>query len=320
MEEKSTSCETIRLGVTVADHQRDPSDTRDYVRELDALGVDSLWAPGHIAIGRHVPEALTGLARLACLSEQAIVGTAVLLLPLYHPVLLAKQLAELDRISGGRLAVGIGVGGEYPLEFDACGVRLSERGPRADEAIDVLRTLWASEPAAHTGRFWTTPSMTVLPPPARKGGPPIIVAGRKKPAMRRAALRGDGWMPFLYSPGRYRRSVETIRTHAADAGRSLEGFDWECFIYVSMHDDPAEARRRALEFVGGGQAGDPTRFETVIDELAVIGDVETVHAGLQDYVDAGARHLILLPCERDRPLATITRIKEQVLPHLRAPT
>lgn len=99
------------------------------VEDLEALEVSSLWAAGHVAIGREVPEAMMGLARLATLSHRATVGTAILLLPLYHPVIVAKQLAELDVATGGRVTVGVGVGGEYPQEFGACQIPLSDRGP-----------------------------------------------------------------------------------------------------------------------------------------------------------------------------------------------
>jgi alkanesulfonate monooxygenase SsuD/methylene tetrahydromethanopterin reductase-like flavin-dependent oxidoreductase (luciferase family) len=83
---------------------------RSAVQVLESLGVDSLWAPGHIATGREVPETMTGLATLAAVSERATIGTSILLAPLYHPVIVAKQAAELDRLTGGRVALGLGVG------------------------------------------------------------------------------------------------------------------------------------------------------------------------------------------------------------------
>jgi probable F420-dependent oxidoreductase len=197
---------------------------RETVAALESLGVASLWAPGHITIGRDVPESLTGLAMLAALSERATVGTAVLLAPLYHPVIVAKQVAELDRFTGGRVALGVGVGGEYSAEFDACQVEPVDRGPRTDEAIDVLRSLWRGAEVSNPGRFWPFDGVTLAPPPVQRAGPPIIVAGRKGPAMRRAAQRGDGWMPFLYSADRYADSVRRIQLAAAQAERDLKGF------------------------------------------------------------------------------------------------
>jgi probable F420-dependent oxidoreductase len=290
------------------------------VRELEDLGAASLWAPGHVTIGRPVPEALTGLAALAALARRATVGTAVIVLPLYHPVVLAKQVAEIDRLAHGRVALGVGVGGEYPEEFHSCGVDISTRGARTDEAIEVLRSLWSAKPTTYQGAFFELDQISLEPPPSRPGGPPIIVAGRKAPAMRRAAAN-DGWMPFLYSPRQYRESVETIRSTAAAAGRNLDGFEWSCFVYVSIDDDPGEARARALRYVGAGQAGDGSRFEALIDRVAAVGDAPMVAARLQEYVDAGARHFVIAPCDRRGPLETATKVTSDVAPRLAgAPT
>jgi alkanesulfonate monooxygenase SsuD/methylene tetrahydromethanopterin reductase-like flavin-dependent oxidoreductase (luciferase family) len=292
---------------------------RSTVADLESLGADSLWAPGHIATGREVPEAMTGLAALAALSERATVGTAVLLAPLYHPVIVAKQAAELDVLTGGRVALGLGVGGEYPMEFRACQADTADRGPRTDEAIDVMRSLWSGRECDNPGKYWPFEAVRIAPVPAREGGPPIIVAGRKPPAMRRAALRGDGWMPFLYSPARYAESVRLIRGIAADRGRDLAAFQWMSFVYVCVDDDRGEARRRAAAFIGAGQQGDGSRFAAIIDRVAVAGTSEDVRAGLQAFVDAGAGHLIIMPCEREDFTGAAKRILEEIVPGLEVP-
>src|SRR2546423_15669375 len=92
---------------------------REPMSVLEALGADSLWAPGHISMGRPVAESIVGLTHLAAITQRAEIGTAVLILPLYHPVILAKQLVEIDRMTDGRAVLGVGVGGEYPQEFSA---------------------------------------------------------------------------------------------------------------------------------------------------------------------------------------------------------
>ena len=170
---------------------------------MEQLPIDSLWTGGHIASNNPSPEAMMNLARLSAVTERVKVGTSILLLPLYEPAIVAKQVADLDRATGGRLILGVGIGGEYPAEFRACHVPITERGRRTDEAIGLLRTLWTAQPITHDGRFYAMEDVRVHPAPAQPGGPPIVVAGRKEPAMRRAALLGDGWMPYLYSPRRY---------------------------------------------------------------------------------------------------------------------
>jgi probable F420-dependent oxidoreductase len=293
-------------------------DTR-LVTELEGLGCDSLWAPGHVTTGRPVPEAITAVAGLAALTRRATVGTSVLLLPLYHPVIVAKQFAELDRMTGGRVTLGVGVGGEYVSEFEACGVPVTERGRRTDESIEVMRALWSGQPVSRDGAFFPLREASVAPPPSRPGGPPIVIAGRKPPAMRRAAALGDGWMPFLYSPRNYQEAATTIKQHAASIGRDLSAFEWMCFVYVSVDDDPRRARQRALDYVSEGQVGDGGHFEALIDRVSVTGRPEQVAERLQEFVDAGARHFVVACCDRTGPLPTATRVLQEVVPLLSIP-
>src|SRR5450631_3890784 len=157
---------------------------------LEGLPIDSLWAGGHVASRNPTPEAMVQLAALAAVTERVRVGTSILLLPLYPPAIVAKQVADLDRRTGGRVTLGNGVGGEYPQEFRACGVPVGERGRRTDEAIDLIRRLWTGEPVTHPGPFYAMEDVAILPPPRQPGGPPIVVAGRQPAAMRRAAWRG----------------------------------------------------------------------------------------------------------------------------------
>src|SRR5262245_27804582 len=127
---------------------------REVVETLEALPIDSLWVGGHIASRNPSPEAMMQLARLGAYSRRVRIGTSILLLPLYPPAIIAKQVADLDRITGGRVVLGIGVGGEYPQEFRACGVPMEERGARTNEAIPLLRRFWTGEEISHHGRFF----------------------------------------------------------------------------------------------------------------------------------------------------------------------
>lgn len=285
--------------------------TRAEVQELEALGVDSLWVGGHVASRNPSPEAMVWLARLVEQSERAMVGTATLLLPLYPPGIVAKQIADLDRASAGRLALGIGVGGEYASDFAACEVPIAERGSRTDEAIGLLRRFWTAEPVTHHGRHHRYDGVCIHPAPAQPGGPPIIVTGRRSVAMRRAARLGDGWMPYLYSPERYARSVATIRAEAAHAGRDLTGFGWYAYVFVSLDDDAEIARRAASAFLGGTYKSD---FDAMLDRVACTGTVDQVAGRLSEFVTAGAEHLVLVPCAR--PQETARRLLGDVLPRL----
>jgi probable F420-dependent oxidoreductase len=227
----------LRIGVVA-------SGDAEGARELESRPIDSLWVGGHIASRNPSPEAMIGLARLATVTERVVVGSSILLLPLYPPALMAKQVADLDRATGGRLILGVGVGGEYPQEFRAVGVPLEERGARTNEIIPLLRRLWTATEITHHGRFYAMEEVKIHPAPAQPGGPPIVVAGRKEPAMRRAAVLGDGWFPYMYSPRRYAESVSTIRRIAEEAGRDLAGFIWCVWVFLNINPTDTSLERR----------------------------------------------------------------------------
>ena len=280
------------------------------VRALEDAGARSFWVGGHIASLNPSPEPLMWLARLAEQSRSATIGTATLLLPLYPPALVAKQIADLDRASGGRVALGIGVGGEYPSDFAAVEVPLTERGSRADEAIDLLRRFWTAEPVEHAGRHFHIDGVRIHPAPRQPGGPPIYVSGRREPAMRRAARVGDGWMPYLYSARRYAESVERIHTLASEFDRDLDGFEWLVYLMVAVDDDAEAARRGAAKFLGGTYRQD---FDAMVDHVAVAGSIDDVGERLAAYVEAGARHLILCPIHGDTRTAA-EQLLDEVVP------
>jgi probable F420-dependent oxidoreductase len=287
----------------------------DHVRSLEATVFDSLWVGGHVASRNPSPEAMVGLARLAALTERVTIGTAILLLPLYPPALVAKQIADLDRVSGGRVALGVGVGGEYPEEFRAMHVPIEERGRRTDEMIPLLRRLWTAEAVTHDGRYYAMADVRIHPAPAQRGGPPIIVAGRKEPAMRRAAAMGDGWFPYLYSPRRYAESVETITRVSASAGRDLTGFQWCVWVFVNIAQDGDAAREAAARTLGGTYDHD---FGAMIDGVAAAGTSAEVTAKLCEFRDAGARHFVFAPATAgEDPRPVLDRLVGDILPALR---
>ena len=288
--------------------------TAQQVAALEALPVDSLWVGGHIASRNPTPEAMVGLARVAALTERVRVGTSILLLPLYPPALVAKQIADLDRATGGRVILGVGVGGEYPQEFRAVQVPLGERGRRANEAIPLIRRLWTGEPVTHEGRYYPMEDVRIHPAPAQPGGPPIIVAGRQEPAMRRAATLGDGWFPYLYSPRRYAASVETVKHAAAEAGRDLSSFEWCVWVFLNVNPDGRVAREEAARSMGGTYDQD---FRQMVDSVAAAGTSEEVAAKVQAFYDAGARHFVFSPATGGAdPQPVIDRLVADVLPAL----
>src|SRR5579872_4937983 len=153
----------FRIGIQTIHRRTEPATAswRPTIDELVALvqlvdnsGYDSLWVGDHISFAVPILDPLLQLAQAAVVSRRLTLGTSVYLLPLRHPAPVAKQVATLDLLTEGRLVFGVGVGGEFPREYDVCGVPLSERGARLSEGIGLLRRFWSGEPVTHSGRFY----------------------------------------------------------------------------------------------------------------------------------------------------------------------
>ena len=301
-----------------------PEPERAWLAAAEQLPIDSIWQGGHILPPTATGETITRLALMTAWTERVRIGTAVLVLPLYHPVIVAKQIADLDSRSGGRISVGVGVGGEFEAEFNAVGVPREERGARADEGIEIMRKLWAGGPVSHHGRHFAFDNIelrTVVSPGEaasrmQPGGPPIIISGRKEPAMLRAARVGDGFMPYLVSANAYARAHAAIREEAAALGRDLTGFQWMLFLYCSIRSDADRARADVAQFLGSAYGDKP---QEMLDRIAPSGTPEQVATHLQAYVDAGVRHIIVVPAAPRDTLEVVTLAAREVLPRLRLP-
>ncbi|MEB4209756.1 LLM class flavin-dependent oxidoreductase [Mycobacterium sp. 94-17] len=280
---------TVRVGMVA------PQDGAQ-VALAEKLGADSLWVGGHVVFPAPTPETMVWLARLVEQTVSVTVGTAVLVLPLYQPAVIAKQIADLDRVCGGRLVLGVGVGGEHPPEFEACQVPLAGRGRRTDEAINVMRHLWSGQPVNHRGEFFSMADIRLNPPPHTPNGPPVVVAGRQPAAMRRAAIIGDGWMPYMYSPRKYAQSAAYIKELAGENDRELTDFTWAVYVPVCVDDDAGAARRSAAAALGGAYNQD---FTDLVARVGAAGTVEDVVSRLLEYVDAGVQHIVLMPSRFD---------------------
>ncbi len=196
-------------------------------------------------------------------------------------------------MSGGRLLLGVGVGGEGAKDFEAAGVPLAERGARADEAIDALRTLFVDRPATFSGRFHRFEGVSVEPAPVQVGGPPILVGGRSKAAQRRAGKLGDGWLPYLVSPRSFAAGVEAVRAIAVEAGRDPDAFLHGVVAFARVEDDGERAREGAREHLSRRYG---MRFEAHhVEHLCVAGTPEECRERVREYGAAGAAHLSFNP-------------------------
>lgn len=261
-------------------------------RRIEAAGFDSLWVGDHIAFHFPILESLTLLGFAAAATERVELGTSVYLLPLRHPTTTAKVTASLDVLSGGRLTLGIGVGGEYPTEFRASGVPVEERGSRSDEAIGILRRLWTEEDVEHRGRHFDLGPVSISPRPLQAGGPPILVGGRRPAALRRAGRLGDGYLSHMCSAARYRQNLDAIRRHAREAGRREIPFRSAAFVFTLLDDVYERALDRAAGIL---ERMYRVSFRDAARRYCLLGRPDDCLEQLQGFVDAGCRSFVLSP-------------------------
>ena len=297
------------------------AETARQARWMEELGYEYISAGEHYMRGdppgpTHAALPLLGVAAGA--TEKIRVLSSILLTPFYHPTVLAKLTTTLDIASGGRLTLGVGVGGEFPVEFEAAGLKVNQRGRRTDECLEVLRRLWTEEKVCYQGRHFQLENVTITPPPAQRPHPPIWVSGRRDAAMRRAAKYGDGWMPYFYDPERYRDSVAKITGFAAEAGRDVSDFQWAYFPYISIYPTVEEAAEVAAEALGGRYLHGGG-FRDIVHRYCLLGPVESCIARLNEYIEAGARHIVFsISCPREDRERHLETIAKEIIPHFKA--
>jgi probable F420-dependent oxidoreductase len=306
---------TVRVGITCGGDVW----PLELIRAVEELGFDSFWTGEHIVYHRPILDAVPILAMAAAVTTRIQIGPATLLLPLRHPTLVAKEFSTLDMLSNGRVILTVGVGGDYPREFQACGVPLGERGRRADEALEIIKRYWAGGRFDYDGRIFQLRDVDMLPLPAQRGGPPIWVSGRSDAAIRRAARLGDGFHPYMYTAERCRLAFQQVKASARELGRTLsDEYVFAIFQYVSLDDDEAEARARGVRELTYRYE---QPFDRLVDRYCLHGPPDRILEGLRAYVDAGVSYFILapvMPPDRRRP--ALDRYASDILPALRKMT
>ena len=263
----------------------------DLVGLVDRCGYDSMWVGDHVAFTIAIFDPLLQLAQAAVLSRRLVFGTDVFLLPLRHPTPVAKQVSTLDHLTEGRFIFGVGVGGEFPKEYEACGVPLNERGARLSESLTIMRKLWSGEPVSHAGKFFNFEGVKMQPPPRQAGGPPIWCGGRADPALRRTGRMADGWMSYVVTPDMYRQGLEKIATAASEAARTFDrGFGTAHLLFTRIDDTYEKALDAATVSLSQRYAMD---FRKAAQRYCALGTPQDVVETIFKFQQAGVRHLIL---------------------------
>ncbi|MBI4610451.1 MAG: TIGR03619 family F420-dependent LLM class oxidoreductase [Candidatus Rokubacteria bacterium] len=271
--------------------------------------IDSLWFSDRLSSPIPVPEPLTTLAAVAARTERLKFGPSVLVLPFRTPVVVAKELATIDYLSGGRLLPAVGVGVELPREFEASGVPFKERGRRTDEAIEVIRRLWLEDEVTFQGEFYRLERVSIFPKPVQTP-PPIWIGGKSAAALRRAGRLGDGWIPSFIAPGDFGRGVEHVQRYAREAGREVPADHFGALVNYFLTDSPENAWRLADPYIPRGRVDEAT-----LRASTAFGPPEVVAAKLEDYVAGGGSKFVLRPlCPPALMLEQLQRLAEEVIP------
>ncbi len=284
-------------------------------QRVEALGFDSIWTGDHVSFHNPLYESLTLMASYAGITKRIKLGTAVYLLALRHPTVVAKITSTLDVLSQGRLIFGVGVGGENPKEFEACGIPHNERGARVNEGIEVLRALWTQTPASFSGRFVKFDKVSIDPKPVQPGGPRIWIGGRSDAALQRAGRLGNGWVSYVVTAERYKQSVEKIRAAAQAAGRDLSGFETAHLTFITVGKDHAKARDSWVRRLSKRYNQD---FGPLAERYGFIGTPGQCVEQIERFVAAGCRYFLLNAiCELADEQEQIEIMASEILPHFR---
>ena len=301
----------ISVGLPQFLHDQQVDVVRRYAVRAEELGFAGLWTldavPGGATSRAPLLEGLHVLTTAAAVTGAIGLGIAVIVLPARNPALLARELATIDRLSGGRLIVGVGVGRKEPTAA-GLGLPAGHRARRLREGVDVLRALWAQDEAAYDGEFYGFTGVTLGPKPVQRPGPPLWFGAGSPPALRRAARIGDGWLGAGSSasaafPEQLGVLVDALR----EEGRDPDRFPIGKRVYIAVEDSEERARERLTPILDGMYAA-----PGLSERVAVCGPPEACAAQLRELTTAGARELLLNPMydylEQLEALATVAAL------------
>jgi alkanesulfonate monooxygenase SsuD/methylene tetrahydromethanopterin reductase-like flavin-dependent oxidoreductase (luciferase family) len=265
-----------------------------FVSKAAEAGLDHVCTGDHVSF--FVGAGFDGLVNAAALTTSHVslpVHVGVYLLPLRHPTLVARQVADIAVLAPGRLVLGVGIGGEDPHEYEVCGVDPRTRGRRMDESLTVLRALMTGTPVTFHGEFFDLQDALILPAPALPV--PLIVGGRSDAAVRRAALLGDGWIGVWNSAKRFAEVADAIDEQAAAAGRPDHPRAHAMQVWCGIADERAQSRKLLATAMEAFYRIPFERFE----RYSPYGTPADVADFLAPYVAAGCTSFNLIPQSPD---------------------
>jgi probable F420-dependent oxidoreductase len=274
-------------------------------RRAEAAGVGSVWLLDRLVLENQEP--LVALGALAGATSRVRLGTSVLLGTLRPPALLAKMVATLDVLSGGRIVLGLGAGSR-PNDFAGAAVPFAGRGARLAELIRILRLAWSGAPLRYTGRRYALDVGPIGPRPVQAGGPPIWIGGNAEAALRRAGRLADGYIASSSGgPEGMRAAWQQVRAYAAAAGRDPDALTLAALVFASVDADEDRARARAEAYMRHYYP--PERAQ--VSPWTLLGSPATCVERAREYFAAGVRVLIVAPVTAD--LGHLDRLLDEVV-------
>jgi probable F420-dependent oxidoreductase len=293
---------SVRVGVGWGLFDPEPRAERLWraVDAMEEIGYDSIWLSDTATRPDLAP--LPALAAIAARTTRLKLGTGVLVVPPRNPVLLARELATIDLLSDGRLLPAAGLGIDEPAERAAMGVDGKERVARLEEALAVIRMLWAGEPVTYEGRFARLTDVRLSPKPKRRKLE-IWLGGQAPKALDRIGRIGDGWLASFVSPEDFRHKADTIRAAAAAAGRSIDEDHYGVTLFAARAEADVPAGVRALVARRPGLA--------VGDSVAVSAD--GLRALLERFRAQGATKFVVFPLASGDPEGWLAELFEHAV-------
>ena len=290
-----------------------------WAKELERRGFDSAWVGEHVLSVTSGNEILTQLGAMVGATEHITIGARVVVLPLRHPLMVAKAVVQLDHMSGGRFIFGVGVGGDYPPEFDNLNVPLKERGRRTNESLEILSRLWVEDNVTFEGKYYQVHDLSLMPKPLQQPHPPIWMGGRAPEAVDRAAKYADGWFPNLNTVPGLKERVASIKQIAADKyGRDLSNLQIGVVTGVTIAKDHATALAEAG--AQGGPVGTraSTNWFDMAERYNALGNARDIIDHLEQFIGAGATHFVFnMSARGERLQHDLGVLAEDVLPYFR---
>ena len=276
--------------------------------KAEALGYFSIWVWDHILLGSKsvfpVHDSLTTLTAVAATTKHVRLGTGILVLTIRNPVVLSKQVATLDNLSGGRVTLGVAAGW-YEREFQACGYPFDTRGRTLRMNLEVMTRLWTEDRVNGTYGQYTLKNITMEPKPVQKPHPPLWMGGYVDTVLRRVGKLADGWISYFYTPESFGRSWRKVLDSAKAAGKRGDTFGNCDMIPARIGANATETRRVATDYIT--KYCDLPSWSEATPDSAITGTSKDCAEMIEHFSEAGVQELVLIPA-----VAKLSEIEEQV--------